>query len=247
MEQAILFPGQSHSERKQMTMGLTYKGIDVSEGLVVSGIVLILLAVFYLYKKKNRIIIGLIASQYKPRRAELKYDTTGKDWLLFIVVLVMVFFLGLKLVSPVVIVSDSMKPEFQRGDMIITQSLSLTPEVGDIITFDVKSSNNDVSHRVIRISKGKIITKGDNNPLNDNYGTTQKDVKAKAIQINNHPLVIKNFGALFITDYSKEGVIYKFGDQFAFMQQLSATIKAWGIVITIFALFGYILMMQRNR
>jgi len=228
-------------------MDLTYDGIDVSEGLIVSGFVLIFLAVFYLYKKNNRIIIGLIASRYKPRRAELKKDTTGRDWLMFIILLVMVVILGLKIVSPMVVISDSMKPEFQQGDMIIVQSVFLTLDVGDIITFSVKNKNYDISHRVISINNGAIITKGDNNPRKDEYDTKQENIKAKAIQINNHPLVIKNFGALFITDYSKQGVIYKFGDRFTFLQQLSATIKAWGIVITIFALFGYIMMMQRDK
>ena len=228
-------------------MELTYNGTNISEGLVVSGIVLILLAVFYLYKKRNRILIGLIASRYKPRRAELKKDTSRRDWMLFIVLLVMVVLLGLKIVTPMVIVSDSMKPEFQRGDMIIVQSAFLTPEVGDIITFSVANKNVDISHRVISMSNGAIITKGDDNPRKDDYYTTQKDIKAKAIQFNNHPLVIKNLGALFIVDYSRQGVIYKFGDRFTFMQQLSVTIKAWGIVITIFALFGYILMMQRDK
>ncbi len=228
-------------------MELTYSGIDVSEGLIVSGFVLILLAVFYLYKKKNRIIIGLIASQYKPRRAELKKDTSRRDWFLFIVLLVMVIILGLKMVTPMVIVSDSMKPEFQRGDMIIVQTIFLTPEVGDIITFSVINKNVDISHRVISINNGVIITKGDNNARKDEYDTKQENIKAKAIQFNNHPLVIKDLGALFIVDYSKQGVIYKFGDRFTFMQQLSATIKAWGIVITIFALLGYIMMMQRDK
>jgi signal peptidase len=228
-------------------MDLAYNGIDVSEGLIVSGFVLILIAVFYLYKKKNRILIGLIASRYKPRRAELKKDTSRRDWLLFIVLLVMVVILGLKLVTPVVVVSDSMKPEFQRGDMIIVQSIFLIPEVGDIIMFSVQNKNVDISHRVISMSNGAIITKGDNNPRKDDYYTTQKNIKAKAIQFNNHPLVIKDLGALFIVDYSRQGVIYKFGDRFTFMQQLSATIKAWGIVITIFALFGYIMIMQKDK
>ena len=228
-------------------MDFTYNGTDVSEGLIVSGIVLILLAVFYLFKKENKIIIGMISSLYKPRHAELKKDTTGRDWLLFIVLLVMVVILGLKLVSPMVVVSDSMKPEFKRGDMIIVQSIMLTPEVGDIVTFSVKNKNYDISHRVISLSDSAIITKGDNNPRKDDYDTKQENIKAKAIQINNHPLVINDFGALFIVDYSKQGVIYKFGDRFTFMQQLSMTIKAWGIVITIFALLGYIIMMQRDR
>jgi signal peptidase len=228
-------------------MDLTYNRIDVSEGLIVSGFVLLLLAVFYLYKKKNRIIIGIIASQYKPRRAKLKKDTTGRDWLLFIFILTMVVILGLKLVSPVVVVSDSMEPEFKRGDMIIVQSIFLIPDVGDIITFSVRNRNYDISHRVINIRNGAIITKGDNNPIKDDYDTKQENIKAKAPQINGHPIVIKNFGALFITDYSKQGVISKWGDTFTLMQNISAAIKAWGIVITIFALLGYMIMMQRDK
>jgi signal peptidase I len=228
-------------------MDLTHKGTDITEGLIVSGFVLILLAVFYLYKKENRIIIGLIASQYKPRRAQLKKDTTGTDWLLFLITLVVMVILGLKLVTPVVVVSDSMKPVFQRGDMLIVQSIYLTPEVGDIITFSVEDKNYDISHRIITIKNGAIITKGDNNPRKDDYHTTQKNIKAKAIQINKNPIVIKNFGALFITDYSKSGVISKWGDTFTFMQNISAVIKSWGIIIMIFSLFGYILMMQRDK
>ena len=230
-----------------MTLDLTYKGIDVSEGLIVSGFLLIVLSVFYLYKKENRIILGLIVSQYKSRRAELKKDNTFSDRVLFIALIAMVIILGLKWVSLMVVVSNSMLPEFQRGDMIVVQSIFLTPEPGDIVTFSLKNKNYDVSHRVINNLNGEIITKGDNNPRNDDYDTKQENIKAKAILINNHPIVIKNLGALFITDYSKQGVIYKYGDQFTFLQQLSATIKAWGIIITIFALLGYIMMMQRNK
>jgi signal peptidase len=220
---------------------------DVTEGLIVTAIALLLLGILFLFSRRNKILLGFIESQYKPRRADLKIDTTGRDWLLFIVLLVIVIILGLKMVTPMVVVSDSMKPEFQRGDMIMVQSVFLTPEPGDIVTFNLKSKNYDISHRVISISKEAIITKGDNNPRNDDYGTKQENIKAKAILINNQPIVIKNLGALFITDYSKQGVIYKYGDQFTFLQQLSATIKAWGIVITIFALFGYIIMMQKDN
>jgi signal peptidase len=228
-------------------MGITYYGQDVSQGLIVSGILLLLLAVFYLFKKENKIIVGLIASQFKPRRGELKKDTTVSDWMQFLFILVVIVIFGLKLITPVVVVSDSMKPVFERGDMFIVQSISLTPEIGDIITFNVSDKNYDVSHRVIAIKNDIIITKGDNNPRKDEYKTRQKNVKGKAIQFNNTPIVIKGFGALFITDYSKQGVISKWGDTFTLMQQISAAIKVWGLVITIIALLGYILMMQRDK
>jgi|GEM_PF-1445611 signal peptidase len=220
---------------------------DVTEGLIVTAIALLLLGILFLFSRRNKILLRFIESQYKPRHAELKIDTTGRDWLLFIVLLVIVIILGLKMVTPMVVISDSMKPEFQRGDMIMVQSVFLTPEPGDIVTFNLKNKNYDVSHRVISTGNEAIITKGDNNPRKDEYSTKQEDIKAKAILINSQPIVIKNLGALFITDYSKQGVIYKYGDQFTFLQQLSATIKAWGIVITIFALFGYIIMMQKDN
>lgn len=229
-------------------MAIIISETDVTEGLIVSAIALLLIGLLFLFSRGNNIILGFIESQFKPPRAELKKDTTGRDWLLFVVLLGVIIVLGLKMITPVVVVSDSMKPEFQRGDMIIVQTVFLTPKVGDIVTFNQSDrESNDISHRVISINNEAIITKGDNNPRKDDYNTKQENIRAIAIQANDHPIVIKNLGALFITDYSKQGIIYKYGDQFTFMQQLSATIKAWGLVITIFALFGYITMMQRGK
>lgn len=221
-------------------------GIDVTEGVLVTIFILVILCLFYLYKKGNRLIMWLVVWLYKPRPAELKKDTSKQDWLLLIAMLSLVIIMGIKLVTLMVVVSDSMKPEFERGDIFIAQSFNLTPSPGDIITFRVENEANAVSHRVVSMSnKGKIITKGDNNGYIDKYNTKQKDIIAKAIVYNDHPIVIKKFGALFITDYKGEGIIFKWGDRFTFMQQLSATIKAWGYVITIIAIIAYILMMKR--
>jgi signal peptidase I len=155
--------------------------------------------------------------------------------------------MGLKLVTMMVIVSDSMRPNFERGDIIITQSLSLSSlKEGDIVTFNVLNKQYGVTHRIEKIEEsGRILTKGDANPWTDEYYTTQKDVLYKAIIIDDKPIVIKGVGALFITDYSRTGVIYKWGDRFTFLQQLSVTIKAWGYVITIIALLLFIISMKR--
>ncbi len=187
----------------------------------------------------------IIASQYKPHPAELQKDTRTQDWLLLIVLIIVILVMGFKLITLMVIVSNSMETEFERGDLIIAQSLNLNVVNGDIITFKAINTQYPVTHRIIRIEGERIITKGDNNPWQDDYYTTKKDVLYKAIFINNKPIVIKEIGALFITDYSKEGVIYKWGDRFTFMQQLSVTIKAWGYIITIIALMFYILSMKR--
>lgn len=221
-------------------------GIDVTDGIIVTGFLLVCLFIFYLYKKENRIIMWLLASQYKSHPAELKKDTRTQDWLLLIAMLALVIIMGMKLVTLMVVVSDSMKPEFERGDIFITQSFNLTPSPGDIITFSVENEANAVSHRVVSVtSKGRITTRGDNNGYTDKYSTMQKDVIAKAIMYDDHPIVIKKFGSLFITDYKGEGIIFKWGDRFTFMQQLSATIKAWGYIITVVAIMAYIFMMRR--
>jgi len=217
------------------------------EGIAVSIAGLVLLFIFSLYLKRNRAVMCVLEYFYKPKPAELKKDTRAQDWLLLIVLLFLIVIMGVKLVTFMVVVSDSMKPEFQRGDMILTQGIILTPEVGDIITFNVTNRRVAVSHRVIELTEtGRIITKGDNNPFKDDFRTEQNNIIAKAIQINGHPVVIKDVGALFITDYSKTGVIYKFGDRFTFLQQLSATVRVWGFLITILALIAYIATMGRG-
>jgi signal peptidase I len=231
-------------------MELYINNVDIGEGIIVSIIVSIMIAIFYLYKKENSFVMWILVSQYKCKPAELQKDTRRQDWFLLFAIFVLILVLGLKLVTLMVVVSDSMTPEFERGDMILTQSIDTVPEVGNIITFRIEDATIAVSHRVISIDmkSGIIKTKGDNNPYPDNYKTTQKDVIAKAIIFNDHPIVIKGVGALFITDYkAEEGVIFKFGDQFTFMQNLSQTIKVWGYVITIISLLAYILMISKNQ
>jgi signal peptidase I len=218
---------------------------NYNEAIIGTILFLIVFLLFYLYKHENKILINILSLFYsRTKPVELKKDTTLQDWTLLILLIILIFAMGIKLVTFTVVVSDSMRPEFQRGDMVLMQSFFKDPQVGDIITFTAVDVQYAVTHRVIKT--GDLIqTKGDNNPYIDNYKTTKDKVLLKAIQFNGHPIVIKGLGALFITDYSKQGVIFKYGDQFTFMQQLSATIRAWGYVITIIALFAYVMSMKR--
>lgn len=220
---------------------------DYTTPLIVSGILCILLAVFYLYKHNNSLILGILASFYSHEPAKIERGSKTQDWLIFILLLVVVVIMGIKLVTFMVVISDSMKPTFERGDIILTQSIFLTPEPGDIITFNVQDMRTAESHRVLSVDNntGAIRTQGDAYSRPDSFRTTQKDVIAKAVTFNGKPVVIKNLGALFIVDYSKQGIIFKYGDKFSFVQKLSASIKAWGLVITMTALLIYILSMRR--
>ena len=213
---------------------------------LITCLFLILLLIFYLYKTENKYVMRfLVHAHTQNTRVPLNKNTFKSDLFMLIIVIVIVLIAGFKLVTFVVIVSDSMVPEFKRGDMVLTQSIFLDIDTNDIITFNVRNRNIAVTHRVIELQNGRIITMGDNNPYRDDYKTTDEMIIAKAITFNDHPLVIEDLGAFFITDYSVQGRITKYGDQFTFMKQLSETIRAWGYLITIIALFGYILSMKK--
>ncbi|MDH6367501.1 MULTISPECIES: signal peptidase I [Breznakia] len=77
-------------------------------------------------------------------------------------------------IAPMIVLTDSMYPEIQSGDLIICNVTDAKKvKVGDIITyFDPKSEKNAVvTHRVVEIQdvEGKLafITKGDANNTND--------------------------------------------------------------------------------
>ena len=218
--------------------------INYTEAIIGTGIFLIIFFLYFLYKHESKYIVNILSYLYKPEPAKLQKDTKFEDWAFLIILFILIFATGFKLLTFTVVISDSMRPEFQRGDMVLMQGFFKEPQVGDIITFNTDQSQYSITHRVVSIGN-IIITKGDNNPYRDDYKTTQDKVLLKAIMFNGHPIIIKGYGAIFITDYSRMGIISKYGDTFTFMQQLSATIRAWGYIVTILAVLWYIMSMKR--
>jgi signal peptidase len=226
------------------------KEVDYTLPLLISGILTFILLGFYLYKSENSIFMRLISSWYMKNRyskAVIEKDTRKEDTVLLIILVILISGFGLKLIGFAAVISDSMKPEFQRGDLVMTQSISKDPQIGDIITFKAANVPNPVTHRVIRIQDNNVATQGDNNPLPDDYGTTKNDVLSKAVVIEGHPVVLKGVGSFFILDFSKEGKLSKFGDQYEFFQNLFMTIRTWGYVITIIAFSALLMSMFGNR
>jgi len=74
--------------------------------------------------------------------------------------------------SPVVVVlSESMEPAIQRGDILFLW-LGYAPfRVGEIIVFKIKGREIPIIHRILEVHEGKakvqILTKGDNNSVDD--------------------------------------------------------------------------------
>jgi len=85
-----------------------------------------------------------------------------------------VMMLALRTDSPTMaVLSDSMKPAFERGDMLVLQGI-ISPgdvEVGDVIVYQIGEAT-PISHRVVyrRIEGGGVwyVTKGDANVKLDN-------------------------------------------------------------------------------
>ncbi len=66
----------------------------------------------------------------------------------------------------------SMLPTLEGGDLVVIQNVPVDQvHVGDIIVYSglCSAGGESVVHRVIQISSGGLITKGDNNPEPDQY------------------------------------------------------------------------------
>lgn len=73
------------------------------------------------------------------------------------------------------VVSGSMEPEIQVGDIVIIDVLAKDYKINDIVTF--KEENGAmVTHRIISIDGNKMVTKGDSNNTADPENTTDNIV-----------------------------------------------------------------------
>ncbi|XYA00599.1 Signal peptidase complex catalytic subunit [Meyerozyma guilliermondii] len=74
--------------------------------------------------------------------------------------------------SPVVVVlSGSMEPAFQRGDILFLWNRQRQNKVGDVVVYEIKGKDIPIVHRVLRehhnSEKQYLLTKGDNNLVDD--------------------------------------------------------------------------------
>jgi signal peptidase I len=76
--------------------------------------------------------------------------------------------------SPVVVVlSGSMEPAFQRGDILFLNNAVHEIMVGDVAVFKIKGRDIPIVHRILKVhldtetGKVELLTKGDNNRVDD--------------------------------------------------------------------------------
>ena len=92
-------------------------------------------------------------------------------------------FLGIK---TYVIISGSMEPNINIGDIVITKEKEKDLQIGDIISY--RKGHSVITHRISQINKnenGDITykTKGDNNNTEDSEDILSGDIEGKVVKI----------------------------------------------------------------
>lgn len=115
-------------------------------------------------------------------------ETHPKKWIatFLIIVTVLFFMLGITPYYPVSIVSPSMYPVIEVGDVVIIKKSKIKDiEVGDIIQY--KKETHTIVHRIVEIDMGEggffAIAKGDNNKNIDSTYITDLNISGKVILI----------------------------------------------------------------
>jgi len=120
--------------------------------------------------------------------------------------------------------------------VVLTQRLHLTPEVGDIIVFDVEESQLPVVHRIVSASSGGIKTKGDARTFQDGWVLKEDQINGELI----------TYYILF--DPSEEVVITsKYGSEFYRTAQIISYIKNMGLVIAVMCICLYLYFVVTER
>ena len=153
----------------------------------------------------------MIQAFYHKQVVDLKRLWAKKRQLTFqvlnlamVVFSVLMIWKGLMLVtkseSPfVVVLTGSMEPAIQRGDVLFLNNAVREVNVGDIVVFKIKGREIPIVHRVLKVhlndtsGKVEVLTKGDNNSLDDRtlYAPGQmwlerEDIVGKAVGVLRH-------------------------------------------------------------
>src|SRR3972149_1456012 len=176
--------------------------------ILTSGLIL-----FYLRILRKTDIFEPIKNHYRERDRRNKeknfINKVGKqpqdaqkmifrEGLILVAVVLVMFAFASKVFFFTAVVSGSMVPTFNRGDLVLMQNIDRTYRVGDIIMFRRPDTDLPYSHRVQSITNERIITKGDATDRNDWWKLKNDDILGKAILIQGKPIAIKGYGNYFI-------------------------------------------------
>ncbi|NOZ59824.1 MAG: signal peptidase I [Euryarchaeota archaeon] len=163
---------------------------------------------------------------------------------------ILYLFLGYLILSKffffAVVVSDSMRPTFEKGDLVLIQTLSREPEVGDIILFSGfieldQERREFVIHRVYAITgDGMVKTRGDAMTAPDPWEVPPEKIVGKAVTLFGHPVVIKKVGESLILEPGKAIT------NPLVIQYIIGTARKMGMVIFLLVILMYVLLEFRE-
>ncbi len=166
-----------------------------------------------------------------------------KEGIILTAVLLAMFLISSKAVFFAAVVSGSMSPTFDRGDLVLMQNIDRSYKVGDIIMFTRPDTSNPESHRIVSITSDGIQTEGDAVGIRDYWTLKDKDIIGKAILMDGKPIVIKGYGRFFIVDYKDKNQDFgPFGQDSQKYILFVQIVKLYGYVIAVGSLLLYIVL-----
>ncbi len=196
------------------------------------------------YRKKKRIErltqnrMALIRGKlYRPR-----------NFILFVPLIICIVVLYLFLSHTVffaVVTSDSMRPSFKTGDLLLMQGKGFSIEDEDIVMFTTPEVEDLVIHRVDDISEdGAISTRGDATNHTDDWIIHEDNVQAEVLNFNGKPIVFKNTGWYFINNAPENPAV--FSEELQFTSLMMMTLRDIGMVMFIAAILMYLVFTARD-
>lgn len=120
------------------------------------------------------------------------------------------------------VVSGSMEPTINIGDLIVINIKEKKYKKNDIITFCDKEGNF-VTHRIISISDKNITTKGDNNEVEDGVISTKNIVGKYVFKISRGGILLSSLRNPLVMI-----IIFVIGGTICFMMSTSITFSTVG-------------------
>ena len=226
--------------------------IDMPEQIIyTTGIVVIILILAYLQVNKNELfrrifVLIPIKRLFKRNNAVSKYlschaisfkfRNNSKKVLFSLLTTLFFAFILYNYVFFTVPVSNSMRPTFEAGDLVLMQTFDTEPHEGDIIMFGMAVIGKDqiVTHRVYSVTPNGVKTKGDAGGV-DFWTVSQKQIYAKAVTMGDKPIVIKSMGNYFLNTQ----ISSTYAREFGFMQAIITGGKQLGLLIFVICLVAY--------
>lgn len=181
---------------------------------------------FWLRSQNEKNQINSTISKYREKSKRVYLGNALTALAVVAVVMLIIYF---KFIFFTVVISDSMNPTLEKGDLVLMQKIIVEPKVGDIITFKVPEIELPITHRIASISGNEIRVKGDANPNEDSWRITDKNIIGKIVFISEKPAIIRGVGKYFLLDASQVGKTY--GLEFNAISNLIKGIKFSGVVI----------------